>query len=312
MEVQPLFCFGASPALQRALRLPDWSTPGDVLRVHSHRESVGGKATNAARAILRAGGSATLAGPAGGMNGDRIRSLLQQENIEAVWIQTDAETRICQTLEQPDGRRLRELVEPAPALTLREWAECLAQTERAMHFHSALLLCGSLPAESPGDAVQRLCEFALACRRPVIVDMTGAPLCAALRAGPTLVKINRDELRETTGCGDVPEGTEALLKMGAAAALITDGPAAAFLAAGSKLWRFELPKIDPVNPIGGGDTVTGVCALHLVLQPGNWLEAALQGLAAASAQTLTPNPAEFDPAVAAQLKREIRVEKLRR
>jgi len=310
MMSQPLLCVGLSPALQRTLHVPGWFAEGDVVRVSACKETVGGKATNAVRAIARAGGEALLLSPLGGERGGRVRDLLAAEGLSADWIDVAGETRICQTLLDAEGKRIRELVEPAPPLSLREWTEIFARLERALPFHAALLLCGSLPAGAPDDLPRRLCELAAAAGRISVLDLQGAMLMGALPAKPRLVKINRGELRASTGLSDIPAGMRSLLDAGARAVLITDGPATAWLAEGKNRWSFSLPAIDPVNPIGGGDTVTGVTALALTANPGDLCAAARQGLAAGLAQTLTSSPADFDPATAKALAEKIRIKKL--
>jgi 1-phosphofructokinase family hexose kinase len=304
--MMPILCFGPTPALQRGLRFADWDTPGDVVRTADVDWSVGGKATNAARAVVRGGGQATLMGPAGGMNGERMKALLIEEGLEGVWVEVEAETRICQTLLDGEGHRIRELVEDALPLSLGEWGELFAKSEQALPFHAGLLLCGSLPMEAPKEVYATLVELAKAAGRKVVMDVKGPALEAALPHKPDLVKINRDELRDTTGSEDVLTGMKKLMDMGAGAVMITDGPNQAYVAQGKKHWRYELPKIQPVNPIGGGDTVTGMTAL-------NWLagkalqDAARLGLGAGTAQTLRPRPAEFDLSDAERFAREIRM-----
>ncbi len=290
--ILPVLCFGPTPALQRGLRFADWDAPGDVVRTREVRWSVGGKATNAARAVVRGGGQATLLGPAGGMNGGRMKALLREEGLEGVWIEVAEETRICQTLQTAEGNRIRELVEDALPLSCGEWGELFAKLEQALPFHAGLLLCGSLPVDAPDEVYATGVELAKAAGRKVILDAKGAPLRAALALKPDFVKINRDELRETTALEDVKAGMHALMEMGAGAVMITDGPRRAFVAEGRKVWAYTLPEIQPVNPIGGGDTVAGVTAL-------NWLagvplhEAGRMGLGAGTAQTLSAGPAEF-------------------
>ncbi len=304
----PMLCFGPTPALQRGLRFAAWDAPGDVVRTREVDWSVGGKATNAARAVLRGGGSATLLGPAGGMNGERMKALVRDEGLEAVWVAVAAETRICQTLQTLEGRRIREVVEEAPPLLPGEWGALFAEVERALPLHAGLLLCGSLPLEAPEGIYATLVAMAKAAGRKVVLDVKGDPLRAALGKGPDLVKINRDELRETTGAEEVAEGMRTLMAMGAGAVMITDGPRQACVAEGGSLWRYELPEIDPVNPIGGGDTVTGVTAL-------SWLggalieDAARLGLGAGTAQTLQPRPAEFERSEAHKFAKAISVQR---
>lgn len=301
----PILCFGPTPALQRALRFRDWDAPGDVTRTSEVEWSVGGKASNAARAVCRAGGNATLVGPAGGMSGERMKALWRKEDLDAVWVETEAETRICQTLLDADGKRIRELVEDAAPLSSGEWGELYAKVEQALPFHSALLLCGSLPREAPEGVYAGLVDLARDAGRKVVLDAKGEPLRSALSHQPDLVKINRNELEQTTGKSDTAEGIRTLQEMGARAVMITDGPHTAWVAEGKKPLRYTLPEIEPLNPIGGGDTVTGVTTLAWV--GGSKLrEAAREGLGAGTAQTLTPRPAEFDPTQARAFARKIK------
>ena len=293
MNSLPILCCGPTPALQRALRFDAWDAPGDVVRTRHITLSVGGKATNAARAVTRAGGQATVLSPVGGMLGRRVRDLLAAEGLEAIWIEVAAETRTCQTLLDAEGHRIRELVEDALPLSLPEWGEMFSQAERALHFHQALLLCGSLPDEAPDEVYATLIELAHAAGKRVVIDAKGPPLEKALPLKPDLVKINRSELQATTGQEEIPEGMRALQARGAKNVMITDGPQQAWLLSGKRLHRYTLPTIQPVNPIGGGDTVTGVTAQAWCA--GEDLPAAARrGLAAGTAQTLTHNPAEFD------------------
>ncbi|MCC5850256.1 MAG: hypothetical protein JJU29_19395 [Verrucomicrobia bacterium] len=305
MNSLPILCCGPTPALQRTLRFRDWSAPGDVVRTSEVTWSVGGKATNAARAIACGGGQASILSPAGGMNGQRMRELLNAEGLQGIWMETAAETRICQTLLDVNGHRIRELVENAPALRLPEWGEYFSQLERALHFHGAVLLCGSLPENAPVEVYATLTEMAVKAGKKVVIDAKGAPLSAALPHQPDLIKINRDELRDTSGSDDIPEGLRILMDLGAKAVMVTDGPHDAWLAEGRKIHRYTLPEIQPVNPIGGGDTVTGVTALSWIC--GMKLpKAAIEGLGAGMAQTLTSEPAKFDPATARNLARKIK------
>jgi tagatose 6-phosphate kinase len=306
----PLLCVGPTPALQRSLRFPTWDSPSDVVRTNDVQLSVGGKATNAARAILRNGGTASLISFAGGLSGERMKQLLRDEGIDAVWVETAAESRCCQTLLDAGGHRIRELVEDAAPVSPGEWGELYAAVERALPFHAGLLLCGSLPLNSPSGAYAGLVRLAREAHRPCLIDAKGAELLASLPEKPAWVKINRGELLASTGRPFVPQALQELLQLGAAGAFITDGPEQALLALPRKTWTFQLPAIDPVNPIGGGDTVAGVF-LSEWLRSSDPISAAQKALAAGLAQTLTERPADFDPREAASFSEKIKIAQFR-
>lgn len=304
----PILCCGPTPALQRALRFEDWASESDVVRTSRIHLSVGGKATNAARAITCEGGQATLVSFTGGAIGRQIQHLLQQEGLDGVWVDTETETRTCQTLMDGDGKRIRELVEDAGPVKLTEWGELFAKAEQALPFHSGLLLCGSLPAEAPKEVYATLTELAHQAGKPVGVDAKGAELLACLTQEPELLKINRGELKQATGLSDLKKGAHALFKQGVKHILITDGPQPALLVSGRKTLSIPLPSIEPVNPIGGGDTVTGVMFHHLV-QGASAKDAASAGLAAGLAQTLDTRPAIFDPQTAQDFQKQLKPRK---
>ncbi len=289
----PLLAVGPSPALQRELCFPGWDAPGDVVRCSSLRLSVGGKASNAVRAVHHDGGRATLLSFAGGAQGQRMRELFAAEGLEAVWVPTRAETRLCQTLLDPEGRRIRELVEEPDPVSPPEWAELHARFDQALSGHAGVLLCGSLPRNAPAGTYAGLVRRARAGHRPVLLDAKGPELLAALPERPEWVKINRAEALEATGCDSVGAAAEKLLSLGAGALLITDGSRPAFLHHGGRGRHFVQPSIEPLNPIGGGDTVAGVLMNRLLLGESP-PEAARRALGAALAQALTPFPAVFD------------------
>jgi 1-phosphofructokinase family hexose kinase len=303
----PLLCCGPTPALQRTLSFEDWDSDSDVVRTSSVRYSAGGKATNAARAITCAGGRATVAGFAGGAAGERMKAQVAAEGLNSLWVDTGVETRTCQTLVDAEGRRIRELVENAEAVTLADWETMYERVAEALPRHAGLLLCGSLPATAPAEVYARLVKIAHASGKPVALDAQGAELLSAVKAAPDLVKINRTELKNATGENEVTTGIRALTAHGVGMALITDGPRPAHLQADKTLIRLHLPSLSPVNPIGGGDTVTGVTFWHRV-NGAEAVEAACSGLAAGMAQTLTRHPARFDPEMADRLRSGIRRE----
>jgi 1-phosphofructokinase family hexose kinase len=306
-DILPLLCCGPSPALQRTLTFADWASDADTVRCSRVELSVGGKATNAARAITCANGKASVLSFAGGAHGSSMKTLLEQEGLPGIWVETATETRLCQTLVDPAGHRIRELVENAMAVSSEEWERFFQAVRKALPHHSGLLLCGSLPEDAPKNTYARLMEEARNAQRPVAIDAAGPALLAALATGPDLVKINRTEACAVTGTSSITDALDALLASGASRVLLTDGPHPAWAGEVEKHYTCPLPEITPLNPIGGGDTVTGVCFLQW-MRGANLPQAAVAGLAAGMAQTLTRSPARFDPAQAEAFARNLVME----
>ena len=121
-----------------------------------------------------------------------------------------------------------------------------------------------------------------------------------LQNGVDLLKINLDELNVLTGEKDVEKAFRACFskfKVGALA--VTDGKNPAFISGNGKdIDSLPVPVVEnPVNPIGSGDTCSGVMLSEIV--SGTPLREAFRcGLAAASANCLTEDPATFDRTIA--------------
>ncbi|MFO7544189.1 MAG: 1-phosphofructokinase family hexose kinase [Trueperaceae bacterium] len=235
-------------ALDRTLRLDRPLLRGSLHRVQESSERAGGKGVNLARAVHALGGDPVVAGFLAGWNGRKFKDLLQSEGIAGVFEDVAGETRECHAL-LDGGDHPTEVNEAGPTVPASAWTSLLARLPSGQ-----LVLSGSLPPGVGGDEfvdlVARLPE------RPV-VDMSGAALSAAVKAGAAMVAPNRREFaalleRDTATIDDAiafyeTHGVPVLLSLGA------DG--AAFL--GEDRWRVRAPDVRAVNPVGSGDCLLG-------------------------------------------------------
>ena len=120
-------------------------------------------------------------------------------------------------------------------------------------------------------------------------------------AGDFILKINLDELKKLTGETDAQAALRSGMdKWPRGVLAITDGAAAAYLAAAGKTWRYAIPYIKVVSALGAGDTCSAV-TLSEFLNGKSAIDAFACGLAAASANCLSARAGEFDNADAARL-----------
>ena len=293
-----ILCCGIFPALQRTLELKTLKT-GAVNRVRSVTRSVGGKATNAARVLKTLGADPLLFGFAGGENGAAVRRLLKQEGIQHAFVETEAETRVCQTLLADDAHDFTEIIEDSEPLVSKHWKNLLQkfqdlETDR-------ILISGTLPAHAPQEIYAELIQLADV---PVILDTSGAPLLAALKHRPALVKINAAELKKTTGIETIEDAAQELIAQGAQAVGVTRGKDSALLATRHSTLDFCVPNVDVVSTLGCGDSVNAGIAFSLA--KGNSLtEAFVFGLACGAANAQTALPGVVKPEQIAKFSRQI-------
>ena len=199
---------------------------------------------------------------AGGGNGDTVRDLLEAEQLPCRWVETQAETRICQTLLSNDHDGCTELVEESPPLSAGEWKAFVKTFAELQAGFDQIVFSGNLPPHAPQDIYAEL--FAQTDGSKVLIDSSGAPLLATLEHRPSLVKLNAEELGMTVKDSTDPvEQARELIAHGAGAVGITAGKNSAMLVTSTDVFTYTIPIIVAANPIGSGDSVSAGTAFAL-------------------------------------------------
>ena len=299
-----ILCCGFFPALQRTIEYASFR-PGEVNRARKVSVAASGKVTNTARVLSLLGADPLMLSFAGGGNGETVRNLLDQEQIACRWIETRAETRICQTLLSDDRDGCTELVENSAPLSTREWKALLNAFAELESGFDRIVLSGTLPPHAPQDIYAEL--LSLTDGGKVLIDSYGEPLLAALEHRPALVKINAEELRLTfKSAASIEELAQELMDCGAGAVGITHGKEPARLFAPGIAATFILPQIKAANPIGSGDSVSA--GTTYALAKGHSLtEAFVFGLACGTSNAMNPEPGAVNPDQLGDLVKQIRI-----
>ena len=283
-SIKPIICCGFTPCIQRILEFKAVEK-ASVNRASSVTIGIGGKGANTARMVTQLGGSPELVGFAGGANGRLLEELLTQEHVRFEHVQTEGETRICQTLIEEGNPETTELVEEMPPITPREWKQMVALLGSLELSDAVVAISGKLPAGAPVDAYAQVVKMVEERGGRVILDAPGEPLLLALEHKPFIVKINDAELLQTFG-GDAPlTACRELIKRGARSVLITRGSCSAFFVNERETLEILPPKIAAVNPVGSGDAVTAGMAVELS-RGKDVSEAIITGMACGAANAL--------------------------
>jgi 1-phosphofructokinase len=245
-----------NPSLDRTVEVPSL-TRGSVIRASSGRLDPGGKGVNVARALLANGIDACAVLPVGGAVGHQLVELLEAEGVTMNAVPVAGATRSNLTLSEPDGT-VTKINEGGEALTAAE-VELLA--DAAMGLVGPLdwvVLSGSLPPGVDGEVYAHLTERFVASGIEVAIDTSGPALGRAVRARPTLVKPNREELsgtlgREIRSIADAVAAAQALRAVGAGTVLASLGPDGAVLADRDGVWHGECAVAEPRSTVGAGD-----------------------------------------------------------
>ena len=267
---------GLSPAWQRTLTFEDF-TLRKVNRAKYVSETASGKGVNVVRVAKQLGASVRLLTVAGGRRGDQLQRSLKEQGIDARIVRVKSETRICQTL-LADGT-VTELVEEAGPMSRSEVRAVEVRFASEIGNAKVLVLTGTVPRGCGDDFYARLIRKARAAGVPVLIDAQAKQLMNAVKAKPSVVRINRDEFRAvpklTRDCGEW--------------FVISDGAQSVSVHHGSKTILLAPPRVKLVNSIGSGDAMLAGIACGL-LRGQTTAESVRLGIACGAANAMTPTP----------------------
>ena len=172
--------------------------PEKKLRCAAPKFEPGGGGINVARAIKKLGGNATAIYFAGGYSGKFLQTLLSNEEIESLVIETKSHTRENLIVVDESSNAQYRFGMPGSEITEPEWKACLHQLEQ-MKDATYIVASGSLSPGIPTDIFKKIAGIAKKIEAKLIVDTSGEALQQAVKEGVYLTKPNLNELASLTG-----------------------------------------------------------------------------------------------------------------
>ena len=228
---------------------------GEVNRVRECTYVPGGKGLNVSKPASIYGAEVVATGFVGGHAGNYIEDALKPFGIKSAFYHVDAESRSCINIWDEVNHVQTEFLEPGFTLTEEDFAG----------FEKKIVK----------DA-----------GKPVILDTSGKLLEEGIKAAPTLIKPNIDEIRMLTGkhcddINDIIEAAKAIHAGGVEIVAVSLGADGALAVGEEGIFRAVVPKIDAVNTVGCGDSM--IAGFALGLSEGLSLEETLRRASAISA-----------------------------
>lgn len=288
----PIVTFTPNPTVDVTTRVPRLE-PGVKLRCAAPSIEPGGGGINAARVAAELGCAATAVHTAGGAAGERLVEMVGARGVDAHAVRVAGETRESFTVHDDASGRLYRFVMPGPEMTAGEVDDCLEAVRERLRPGAVVLASGSLPPGAPDDLIGMLADEVRRGGGRLLVDVAGAPMRAALRAGVHLARFNRHEFEEYAGAplADPEERMRAardLVRDGRAEVVIaTIGADGALVASAGHRLHLRAPRVEADSPVGAGDSMMGAVCAGLALGWGLERACAL-GVAAAAAAHMTP------------------------
>lgn len=241
--------------------------PGTVSRVLECINTAGGKGLNVARIIDFCGEKVTAAGFAGGFNGRYVESLLDQDGIHHDFTRTRSETRSCINILAEDETST-EFLEPGAPVDEGEIRAFLENFQRIAEESDVITISGSIPKGVPDDIYALMIREIKKKGKKVILDTSGTYLKEGIKAGPTMIKPNKEELEailgmEITDRNRTIEAAVELMKYGIEYVVVSLGGDGAMVVSREGIFHGRPPRLKAVNTVGCGDSMVGAFAVAM-------------------------------------------------
>lgn len=256
MSGEPTICvFGATPVLTVTA---EEGTAGREADIHLH---AGGQGFWIARMAAELGERVVLCCPVGGETGEVFRHM-----AELAGIAVDATPVEAHTAAYVHDRRSGERVEVAhsgyPTLNRHELDSLYGRTVTRSLEAGLCVLAGYPEADSvPTDTFRRLATDLTTHDVPVVADIAGEALAAALEGSLDLLKISHEELEaeglvDSTELPDLVAAAESLVGRGARRVVVTRADESTLARMHGGTYLVRPPQLEVVDHRGAGDATT--------------------------------------------------------
>lgn len=250
------------------LYLVDNVTPDTVMRVKEVCNTAGGKGLNVSKVAALAGEKVTATGFLGGFNGRYVASMLEAAGITAKFTEINAETRSCINIRNLATGKHTEYLEPGSEVTrenldgfMRTFTEVLPQS-------GVVTISGSVPKGTPKTFYADIIKLCRDAGKPVIIDTSGDLLIEAVKAKPTMIKPNTDEIAQLLGeevktPEQIISAAKKLHEGGIEYVAVSLGRDGSILVCSEGVFKGETPDIPVVNTVGCGDSMVAGFAVGM-------------------------------------------------
>lgn len=284
---------------------------GTVMRVAVCRNTAGGKGLNVARVIKICGSDVEATGMVGGFNGRYLESMLEDDGIRNRFYHIDGETRSCiNILDEKYGST--EYLEPGCQVKETEWQDFVQNVFAQLIADSDVVtMSGSAPKGLPKDIYAKLIKIAQNLGKKVILDTSGELLKEGLKAKPTMIKPNKDEIEallgvKIKGLNDVKQYAKEIHSKGIPYVVVSLGGDGAMLVSDKGICMAKSLELEVINTVGCGDSMVAAFAVALEKNMEEH-EALKYAVSIASANACSPDTGNFDPDVQKEIYSQVEV-----
>lgn len=187
-----------NPAIDMTVRVDGFQT-NTVNRGQTMHFDAGGKGVNVASFLADYGQATAVTGFLGQENADLFEQLFARKRIDDRFVRIPGRTRIGVKIVDEAKQQTTDINMPGLHPTTEAMNTLLETIERLAASYDWFALSGNLPPGAPTTIYATIITQLKRHGKQVALDTSGEALREGVRAGPTVVKPNVDELQQLTG-----------------------------------------------------------------------------------------------------------------
>lgn len=252
-------------SVDKAYHINETVESGKVIRVATCNMTAGGKGLNVSRVIKMCGEDILATGFVGGHTGALAEQLLQNDEIKSKFVHTKGETRNCINILDQNNTST-EFLEPGAAVSKYEKDLFIKEFDEILDNTNVVTISGSAPQGLDKDIYKVLIDMAKKKGKKVILDTSGDLLKEGIKACPTMIKPNSEEMESLLKISinnrdEIIKSAIKLHESGIEIVVVSLGGEGALLVSQDGIYQGKPPKIQVVNTVGCGDSMVAAFAV---------------------------------------------------
>jgi 6-phosphofructokinase 2 len=280
-----------NPSLDRTVTVEEL-VMDEANRWTSLRRDPGGKGINVSRVIHELGGKTVAYGFIGGLDGETLKHLLQQQGVPFDFTAIKGEIRSNFIIADLCSCHQTRIDAPGPHIMRHELQKLVQKVKHISPKPDYLVFAGSVPPAVPADIYRQLIEAAKNNGIKTVLDSDNKWLKEGIKAKPNVIKPNVHEAEELLDKhlrseSAIAKALKLLVDKGIEVAVISRGKEGLIAANGEMVLKAIPPQVKVRSTVGAGDST--IAGLVLKLNEGLGIDEACRwAVAAGTAATLTP------------------------
>ena len=258
----------------------------------SLRLDPGGKGINVSRVLHRLGAETIAHGFIGGIEGDALKRLLQQQEVPSDFTPIKGNIRSNFIITNLKTRRQTRIDAPGPCISDDELQSLVSKITSIEPKPDFMVFAGSVPPGVPDDIYRQLIECIKRQGIKTVLDSDEEWLKEGMKAVPNIIKPNVHEAEEMLGLKlrseeSIVRAVKTLVALGVEVVAISRGKDGLIIAGEDKILKIISPEVEIRSTVGAGDSA--IAGLVMKLSEGAGIEEASRlAVAAGAATALTP------------------------